>query len=322
MPAIRSAFILAALCALVSPAAADAVEGKEAGAATEARDPHRLYYQSLSILRLNPLGLITRAQLGYMYKLWGNPKVDPTAPLGEKIKQNTYLKIAANTQLSPGFLRPGIVLEAVPLALIRLSARVEQHTYWGAFNLVSSFPSASADHDEDALDDAESYGTTGWSARFDARLQVKLGKIAVRSELRAEYASIDLEDDAPVWYEPILDTLVANNGWSLINETDLLYFVDDAWIIGARYTYTKALFEDDAFLPGEDPASAANNAVMHRVGPAIIWRLDNQKTGTRFNQPTVFLITQFWLKHASRTGQQVTQAYPYTLVGFAFNGDL
>jgi hypothetical protein len=248
--------------------------------------------------------------------------VDPNAPLGQKIKQNTYLKIAANTQLSPGFVRPGIILEAVPLALIRFSARVEQHTYWGAFNLITSAPSASFPHDDDALEAARSYGTTGWSARFDTRLQVKLGKVAVRSELRAEYASLDLENDDSVYYEPILDTLVANNHWSLINDTDLLYFVNDAWIIGARYTWTKALFEDDDFLPGEDPASAANNQVMHRAGPAIIYRIDNQKTGTLFNQPTVFLITQFWLQHASRTGQEVTQAYPYTLIGFAFNGDL
>lgn len=322
MPVIRTLALIAALAALSSPAfAAEGDAPAEAAAQVEKRDPHRLFYQSLSVLRLNPIGLITRAQLGYMYKLWGNPKVDPNAPLGQKIKQNTYLKIAANTQLSPGFLRPGVIVEAVPLALIRLAARVEQHTYWGAFNLISSFPSASTPHDEGDLDAAESYGTTGWSARFDARLQIKLGKIAVRSEVRAEYASLDLENDDPVFYEPILDNLAANDGWTIINDTDLLYFANDEWIIGARYTYTKAFFDDDDFAPGEDPR-VANNDVLHRVGPAIIWRLDNNKTGTRFNQPTLFLITQFWLQHASRTGQEITQAYPYTLIGFAFSGDL
>lgn len=304
------------------PAAYAEEPSSKADAPVTERSPHRPYYQSLSILRLNPLGLISRLQLGYMYKLWGNPKVDPSAPLGEKIKQNTYVKIAANTQFSPGFLRPGIILEAVPLALLRFSARVEQQTYWGAFNLVTSPESASSPHDDDALDAAESYATTGWSARFDTRLQVKLGKVAVRSELRAEYASLDLEDDAPVFYEPILDTLVPNKGWSLTNDTDLLYFLDDKWIIGARYTWTKALFDDDDFLPGEDPATAANNQTLHRAGPALIYRINNGKVGTAFNQPTVFLITQFWLQHASRTGQVVSQAYPYTLIGFAFNGDL
>lgn len=313
-----------AILAISAPAWAQppVEQGLTTPKAVETRDPHRPYYQSLSVLRLNPLGLITRAQLGYMYKLWGNPKVDPTAPLGQKIKQGTYLKAAFNTQFSPGFVRPGIILEAVPVALLRFSARLEQHTYWGAFNLISSYDSPTAPHDEDALDATESYGTTGWSARFDTRVQIKLGPIAVRSELRAEYQSLDLQNDDRVYYEPILDTLVANDGWSLITDTDLLYFAGPKWIIGARHTWTKAIFDADDFAPGEDPDTANTNAVLHRVGPAIIYRIDNDKTGTLFNQPTVFLITQFWLNHDSRAGQQVTQAYPYTLIGFAFNGDL
>ena len=317
------AFLTLALGASAPALAQPPVEqGLTTPAAVESRSPHRPFYQSLSVLRLNPIGLITRAQVGYMYKLWGNPKTDDTAPLGEKIKQGTYLKAAFNTQLSPGFVRPGIVLEAVPVALLRLSARLEQHTYWGAFNLISSYESATAPHDEDALDAAESYGTTGWSARLDARVQVKLGPIAVRSELRAEYQSLDLQGDDRVYYEPILDTLVANDGWSLITDTDLLYFAGDKWIFGARHTWTKAIFDAEHFGPGEDPDTADTNAVLHRVGPAIIYRIDDEKTGTLFNQPTVFLISQFWLDHASRAGQKITQAYPYTLIGFAFNGDL
>ncbi|MGK0360468.1 MAG: hypothetical protein ACI9U2_002781 [Bradymonadia bacterium] len=318
---------LAAFLALALSAPAFAEPPAEAGAEAPKtvevpRSPHRPYYQSVSVFRLNPLGLISRFQVGYMYKLWGNPKVDPSAPLGEKIKQGTYLKAAFNTQASPGLLRPGIILEAVPIALLRLSARLEQHTYWGAFNLITSDDTPTAPHDEDTLGDARSYGTTGWSARLDARVQIKLGPIAVRSELRAEYQSLNLEGDDTVYYEAILDTLVANDGWSLITDTDVLYFAGPKWIIGARHTWTKAIFDADDFLPGEDPDSANTNAVLHRLGPAIIYRIDNDKTGTLFNQPTVFLITQFWLNHDSRAGQNVTRAFPYTLIGFAFNGDL
>ncbi len=311
-----------------TPAEAPAIEAPPVAApeakaeAAPARSPHRLFYQSLSVLRLNPLGLITRTQLGYMYKLFGNPAVDPAAPLGDRLKQNTYLKIALNQQLSPGFFRPGVLVEAMPLALLKLAARLESHVYWGAFNLVSDFNTPTAPHDDDALDAADSYATTGWSARFDARLQIKLGKIAVRSEARAEYYDLDLEDDAPVFYESVLDTLVANKGWSLITDTDVLYFLDDHWIIGARHTWTKAFFDDADFAAGEDPGRADTNAVMHRAGPAVIYRIDPNALGGRFNEPTVFLITQFWLQHQSRTGQSVTQAYPYTLIGFAFNGDL
>ncbi|MCA9546556.1 MAG: hypothetical protein KC613_19260 [Myxococcales bacterium] len=327
MKALHRAVALGLVGALAAPALAQPaaqpkpkdIQSQDTAAEAPA-DPHRWFYQSLSVLRLNPLGLITRNQIGYMYKLWGAPPVDESAPLGQKLKQNTYLKVALNTQLSPGFVRPGVLVEAVPLALLVLRARLEHHTYFGAFNLTTDFDSPTAAHDEDTLDAAHSYATTGWSARLDARLQIKLGKVAARSELRAEYFNLDLEDDAPVFYESVLDTLVPNRGWGLVKDTDLLYFANDNWIIGARWTWTKALFEADDYRPGE--AQTPNNSPMHRVGPAIIWQMDPKRTGTLFNQPTMFLITQFWLEHASRAGQQVTQAYPYTLLGFAFNGDL
>ena len=53
----------------------------------------------------------------------------------------------------------------------------------------------------------------------------------------------------------------------------------------------------------------------------MVYRL-NDTTGTAFNQPTVFAMANWWLSHRYRTGEEVSQAFPYVLLGFAFNGDL
>jgi hypothetical protein len=43
---------------------------------------------------------------------------------------------------------------------------------------------------------------------------------------------------------------------------------------------------------------------------------------TAFNKPTVVLISSWYLKHRYRTGQDVSQAVPYVVLGFAFTSDL
>lgn len=34
------------------------------------------------------------------------------------------------------------------------------------------------------------------------------------------------------------------------------------------------------------------------------------------------MIVNWWLEHPYRTGQEVSQAVPYIVLGFAFNGDI
>ena len=291
--------------------------------ATPEPSPHRLYYQNLSAFTYNALGLINRTQAGYMYRLWGNPQPTAEDTLGDKIKQKSYLKAAFTNQLTPAFVRPGVLLEATPVALLRLAARVEGAAYFGTFNNVSSFDSPTATHDDDTLaDDDAGYAITGWSARLDARLQFKVGPIAARSELRAEYFDFGINAEDSVFYDTVADTLVPNRGWSLTAESDVLYFANDRLILGARHTMIRALYEDADYRPSEDPATARTNTPLHRAGPIFVYRLDPTATGGRFNEPTVFLITQWWLEHRYRTGEVRSQALPYLAIGFAFNGDL
>ena len=44
--------------------------------------------------------------------------------------------------------------------------------------------------------------------------------------------------------------------------------------------------------------------------------------GEAFNKPTILLLVNWYLDHRWRTGADVSQAFPYIVLGFAFSGDL
>ena len=74
----------------------------------------------------------------------------------------------------------------------------------------------------------------------------------------------------------------------------------------------KAFFEDEV-----DP-----NPMTHRVGPFLAYRFYSEPRGsTMFNEPTIILIVNWWLSHRYRTGEDVSQAVPYIVLGFLFNGE-
>jgi hypothetical protein len=84
--------------------------------------------------------------------------------------------------------------------------------------------------------------------------------------------------------------------------------------IGARYTFSDG-------LDGQGDANAGALS-HHRLGPMFAYAIRNKVPGTRFNQPTVFAVTQWWLRHPYRTGEEQPAAFPLIALGFAFNGDL
>ena len=59
-----------------------------------------------------------------------------------------------------------------------------------------------------------------------------------------------------------------------------------------------------------------------RTGPLFAWRFGKGGDTDRFNNPTLLVILNWWVKHRWRTGQDVTQALPYIVVGFKFDGEL
>ncbi len=141
--------------------------------------------------------------------------------------------------------------------------------------------------------------------------------MAVRDTFRAGRPDYDVRDGDQLYYEPLFDLLIPNGGWFVNNDVDLLYLTG-RWKLGARWTYATAFYRDGDFPVGvgtEDPNNPTN-----RVGPFLTYTFPSKKR--LFQDPTLVFIANWWLEHRFRTGEDVTQAFPYIILGITFDGDL
>ncbi len=60
---------------------------------------------------------------------------------------------------------------------------------------------------------------------------------------------------------------------------------------------------------------------MHRVGPLVAWTLFDDGF-TRFNQPTIVAMAQWYAAHPNRTGRDEQREVPYLVLAFLFQSDL
>lgn len=283
--------------------------------AREALPPeHRLTYSNLSALRVNPLGLETRTLVGYEHRLWDDPGV---------LTRDAYVGLKLYPILNPALVRLGGQVEVKPAAVLALRGAVFFEQYLGTFNQLDAYPTPTAEHCDDCMRDrADADLTVGATTSFEAELgglaQVKVGPIAVRHDATFYYADADTPG-ATVHYDQRIDMVVPDAGWSTTQETDLLYVTDFGLAAGARLSVLHAFYRDSDFLPGESTENPNTPAV--RLGPAIAYTFFDDP-GATFDKPTLILLSQWWLEHRYRTGQDVTQALPMIALAFRFEGRL
>lgn len=274
-----------------------------------------LVYRNLLALRYNPLGLVNEFVLGYRVQL-----IDRPGPLF----RDSFAALHLHTFLNPAFGRVGPMVEVQPVALLNLQATYNYVGYFSTFDQLMSFSSATDDYRDSELqrrgDAGENYITKGHLVTLSALLQAKVGRIAVRNNLKAYWADLDLRDGDTVFYDQTLDILEPNRGWVLNNDADLLYLFDFGLKLGARYTLTHAFYREEHFDMGE-PVVRGANSPMHRVGPAALYTFYD-KPERRFNKPTLVLLMQWWARHRWRTGVDVNAAVPYLVLAFVFEGRL
>lgn len=282
------------------------------------RPRHRLIYSNLTALRYNPLGLVNEFTAGYRYQL-----VDKDSVLFNE----SFLAAQVHTYLTPAYARIGPKIDIQPLALLNLSATYDYTGYFGSFGLNQSFKSPTdvwSDTELDRRDDSgdpavDNYANTGHFVTLAALLQAKVKNIAIRDNLKFYWADYELRAGDTVSYDQTLDITIPNKGWAMTNDLDVLYLFDFGLTLGARYTLTEAFYQARHFQPAE-PISRPNGPT-HRVGPALLYTFFN-RPHQRFNKPTLIVLTQWWAAHRFRTGQDVSAAVPYLVVGFRFEGDL
>lgn len=288
---------------------------------------HRLYTESIAGIRYNPVGLQVRSTLYSRHRLMDRPKDDV-------LFGDTWAGIGPTFAASPAFIRGGIEARVVPIAVLRLTARWEGVGYFGSFDQLLSWsatdvpldgagdgsvcqtdPAACGpvDYSEGAMEalsaDGQAYPTRGWQSMGEARVQAKAGPIAVRNTLGAYYTKIDLRDGDTVFYDLTFDILMANAGWTLVNDADLLFVGIDQWTIGVRHSAVHALHGDDSDA----------DQWTHRAGPLVARAF---KGSRKFRKPTVYALPQWWLKHNYRTGAESSQAIPQLIIGLGWSGDL
>lgn len=286
--------------------------------------PHfSVFHDTIFAARVNPLGLIGLTDVTVRYRLYEHDS--------DVLSQN-FLGLGLTAGASPAWARIGLRAEVQPLTILTLYVRYQFVGYFGTFNLFQSFRSANENYSDSALrdlsdsGDRQGYRATGSHLTLGANFQIKLGPIAVRNLFRAYYTESDMRDGDIGYYDQLIDTLMPNRGWVVVNDVDVLGLIPintRQLAIGARYTYTHAFYRDDHLLEGQ---SAPDNDI-HRVGLLAALQLSSEPpTETtrqaRFDKPTLILLAQWHLKHLWRTGEDVSAALPYIGVAFRFQGDL
>ena len=301
-----------ALAALASEAQAQVVEPPP---------PVQLYHQHLTAARINPLGLIHLAFLSGRFRLFENRSA--------ALAQN-FVGIGVTGALSPAWGRIGPRVEVQPLSVLSFFGQYEVMGTFGTFDLMASFPSATAEFSDDAIDQrgddpaTEGYATSGTVLTLGAIAQVKVGPVAARNTTRFMRHDFTLRDGDRVFYDQLFDNLMSDEGWYVQNDLNVVYVFDFGLSAGIRWTYAHVFYQDDDFASSEDPSTDRPNNDVHRLGLLATYNFDPGGQGV-IAQPTLMLIAQWHLKHRWRRGgcdQCVSAALPYLAVAFQFRGDL
>lgn len=277
------------------------------------RPDDRLLLASLSVFRAGPVGMESQNRLVWQHRLFATE--DPAYLLN-------HVEAGLGFKFNPAYYKIGPVVEVQPLSIFGVRAGVEYAHYAGTFGFVQSYDSPEAAYDDQTR--AEEATTRAQPAEgahlfIEPSLQYKFGSTAIRSKWSLDHYRLNIGDadengvaDA-VFYDAPLDTLVANGGWVISNETTLIT-VRGKLALGLQYNAVHPLYNAASF-GGELPAVMPQTG-HRRLGPLIAWSFNRREFGG-FNRPTVLLLLGHYFEHPYRTAW----SKPYVLFGFGFGLD-
>lgn len=287
----------------------------------------RLVLSDLTIFRLNPIGLETRTRFGLQKKLYASTN---------KVTENNFFFVGMFPKLNPASAQFSIGGEIQPASIFNVRAFYELQQYFGTFGFLQSFTSANSNFSDTQLKELADQPATEPEAKLvkhfsvQPTLLLKFGKVVLRSLLMIDYW--DFKTRGTLIYEPTFDTLLPRQGWTMATDTDLLFVPGTGLAAGLRHSYVKPFYKDDHFNDAADRDAYDGQNSHHRVGffGAYTFRDDGPST---FNKPTVLLILSMYIQHKYRAGEPSTldaghsaddyrtRAFPYLVLGFAFESD-
>jgi hypothetical protein len=271
---------------------------------------HRLVYSNTLAGRFNPLGLEDDFSIGYRYRLYDDP-----GPLW----RDANLRVAFEPSTSPAIGRLGGTVEVEPIAVLKLRVSYYFMGFYSSFGDVQSYPSPLATFSDTALSQGHGYATWGGQAELGAAAQGKLGPVALRDEVIGFRSDFSLHAGDTVFYDPRTDELTPRHGWLLTNDTDLLWVTNAGLLVGLRASEVEPFYAASDYLPGQ--AHVNPNGPTVRAGPIGVYTVFD-RPGASLASISVFAIVNWWLTSRWRTGEDVSQAVPYIVAGFAFSGDV
>ncbi len=265
---------------------------------------HRLIHRNTFAVRVNPLGAGWEGKFAYRHRLFVSPSL---------AFRDNFLGIGVSPSLTPTYGRLGLYAEAQPATFLGFWATYDVMQYFGDFNQLQSFPNAQADFSEPALKRRPAgYPTLGTIFTAAVNVNLRFGPIVIRDTFKLSRPDFPLHEGDTVFYEQLTDVLTPNRRVTVVNDLDLLWQTPlTGFFAGLRYSAAAPLY-------GSDNGPADNST--HRLGPILAWRIFD-RDGARFNQPTVAVVINWYLKHPYRTGQQTPTAIPYFALAFQTSGD-
>ena len=149
-------------------------------------------------IRTNRPGLGVFSDTGWRTRLFDSDRV---------LLRDTYVDVGLVTQLSPATLHPGVYIEAVPLAILKLRASVQRLQYFGYFGSLHPYPDG--DWSPPRLREASKHhnGRRAGGTVYDTRATLRAKAWRLVTSVEGQASHFDFEVDAPV-HEPVSDLLV------------------------------------------------------------------------------------------------------------------
>ncbi|MHB8878450.1 MAG: hypothetical protein ACYC8T_32540 [Myxococcaceae bacterium] len=272
----------------------------------------RLVLNSLTIVRLNPLGLEEQLRFGHQRKLY-----ESDSP----VTRDNFVFVGLSPKVNPAYLKVGPTIELQPASVVNLRFTAEYISFFSTFGYLQSTGAPADDYSDSTMatarDAKENYATWGMHLLSELLLQAKVGKLAVRNRFALEYWNMNVRAGDRTWYDATLDTLVPADGWVVADDADLIYQAGGGLNVGLRYSFVEPLYSAPAFRPEDLPLQGNGH---HRLGPLVAYTFFDDGY-SRFAKPTVLLIANWYLSHRYRTGAEGSRAMPYLVLGFAFQSD-
>jgi hypothetical protein len=288
----------------------------------------RFMISDLTIFRLNPIGLETRSRIGFQKKLY---------PSTKKVTENNFFFAGLFPKRNPASAQISLGAEIQPASIFNVRTYYELQQFFGTFGFLQSFTSANSNYSDAQLKDLADLSATEPQANLvrhfsvQPQLMLKFGKIVLRSLLQLDYW--DFKTRGTLIYEPTFDTLLPKQGWTMSTDTDVLFVTGTGLAAGLRHTFVKPFYTSDHFDSTADKSAYDGKNAHQRLGFFGAYTLKDKGPST-FNKPTVILIASMYIKHKYRTGEPGTpdpghdgddyrtRAFPYLILGFAFESDL